>query len=562
MSKSRAELLIQRYETLLVKQSNWRSVWQELADYIMPTRKNIVTVRSSGTKQTEKLFDSTAPDSAFKLAAFIAGSLTNMAIRWFSLKLRVEELNEDKEVSVWLDQCADEIYLSLRQSNFNTESQETYADLATFGTACILVDEKEAYGPKFPGYLFRSEAIGSYVISESCEGLVDTVFRKIQMTIGAAVQKWGLDKLSEPTQEKYKKNPDENIDIIHAVMPRETAPGRMKKNMPVASYYIERERKFLIDEGGYEEMPFMVVRWSKTSGEEYGRGPGHIALPDIKTLNKADELTLRGWGKIIEPPLLAREDGVLGRVRTAPSSINIVRDKDALTPLEQGGKWDVNAALTQDRRASIKRYFFADQLQLPDKTIITATEVDRRIELMQQVLGPTVGRLEYEYLNPLLARCFKMKFRARELPPTPQKLIDYAKQHGLEIDVEYEGPLARSQRGAEVKAFNGLLQGCMAVVQANPNSHIMDKLDDDAAFDFLLKSTGASKLLLRAKEDVATLRDQRQQMVNAQESANAANVNADSTQKLAAANSDIQAAQQGPTSEYGDLTQAQTQPTA
>lgn len=148
-----------------------------------------------------------------------------------------------------------------------------------------------------------------------------------------------------------------------------------------------------------------------------GGVPGHIALPDIMTLNKADELTLRGWGKMIDPPLKVRDDGVVGRVSTKPSSLITVRDMDALQPLEQGGKWDVNAALTQDRRASIRRMFYADQLH-PDKTIITATEVERRIELAQQILGPTMGRLEYEYLNPLISRCFKMLMRSGDASRT------------------------------------------------------------------------------------------------------------------------------------------------
>ncbi len=551
MAQSRGEKLIAQYERLRDKQAVWRSTWQDLADYILPKRKNIVSKRTSGAKQTDKLFDSTAPDSAVKLAAFIAGSLTNMAIRWFSLKMRSELLNNDKDVSMWLDECAEMIYLALRQSNFNTESQELYTDLSVFGTGCLLIEERPHNGVGFGGYLFRTEAIGSYVISENAEGLVDTVFRKLELPVIAAARRWGKENLSEGSQKKLEKNPYDAIEIIHAVMPRDVAPGRLKKNKPFASYYIEHEKKNIIDEGGYDENPFICVRWSKTSGEEYGRGPGHIALPDIQTLNKADELTLRGWGKIIEPPLKAREDGVIGRVRTQPSSINIVRDMDALQPLEQGGKWDVNAALTEDRRNSIRRYFYADQLQLPDKTIITATEVERRIELMQQVLGPTVGRLEYEYLNPLISRCFKMLMRAGMLPPVPDSLAQMAQQAKVEIDVEYEGPLARSQRGGEISALNKLLGSIAPIVQLNPRSRIMDNLDEDAVFRFLVKVTGSPKSYLRSEEEVADQREQDAQAVQNQEAQNTANLAADSTHKLAQANKALSESQQEPTSEYG-----------
>jgi len=558
---SRAEKLVKRFETLKAAQSNWRTVWQELADYILPTRKNIVSQRSPGIKQTEKLFDSTAPDSAVKLAAFIAGSLTNMAILWFSLKMRSEELNQDKDVSAWLDACADEIYLALRQSNFNTESQEVYTDLGVFGTACMLIDEKPADGVGFGGYLFRAEAIGSYVIAENAEGLADTVFRTLHMPVGAAAKRWGAENLNENTQKILAKNPDQSLEILHCVTPRHTSPGKLKMNKPWASFYLELERKHMLDEGGYDELPFVVPRWSKTAGEEYGRGPGHIALPDIKTLNKADELTLRGWGKIIEPPLKAREDGVIGRVRTTPSSINIVRDMDALEPLEQGGKWDVNAALTQDRRSSIRRYFYADQLQLPDKTIITATEVERRIELMQQILGPTVGRLEYEFLNPLVSRCFKMLLRRGELPPIPATVQQYAQQNKVSIDVEYEGPLARSQRGNEITAFQKFMQAASMIVQVKPTTQMLDKLDDDAVADWLAKVTGLSKTLLLSNEGVAGIREQRAQAMQQQNALATAQSAADSTNKLASAEATLQSAQseQGASTPYGDLSQGQAQ---
>lgn len=547
---SRAEQLVKRYDTLKDRDGVARGVWQELADYIMPTRRNITAKRTPGSKQTDKLFDSTAPNSAINLAAFIGGSITNMAIQWFSLKLHVEELNQDKDIASWLEECASIIYLSLRQSNFDTESQELYIDLSVFGMGALLVDEK-ANG----GYQFRSEAIGTYVVAEDADGLVDTIFRRVEMSISAAAKKWGVEKLSTKSQEKLKKNPDEMLEIIHAVIPRHSTPGKLKGNKPYGSYYFEYEHKHLIDEGGYDEMPFMVPRWSKTSGEVTGRGPGHIALPDIKTLNKADELTLRGWAKIIAPPLKAREDGVVGRVRTQPEAITIVRDMDALNPMEQGGKWDVNAALTTDRRASIRRYFFADQLQLPDKTIITATEVDRRIELAQQILGPTVGRLAYEYLNPLISRLFKIKLRRKEFPQIPAPLAQYAQEKGLEIDVQYEGPLSRAQRGNELAAFQKAVQTAGLVLQANPNSRIMDRLDEDKAFDKIVEWTGTTKAIVRSDKDTQEIRATAAQAVQQAQTQESLNTAADTTQKLAGASASMSEGQPG-ASPYGEEVQS------
>ncbi len=556
---TKGEQIVKRFARLKEVWMPWAPELQDLADYILPKRTNILHRRTAGTKQTEKLFDSTAPDSAIKLAAFIAGSLTNMAIRWFSLKMRSNELNENKEVSVWLEQCAEALFLALRQSNFNTESQEFYLDLDVFGTGALLVEEKESDHPGFGGFLFRAEAIGSYFISEDAEGMVNTIMRVLQLPVAEVAAKWGKENLSESSQKLLAKDPDKMIEVLHAVMPRHTAPGKLKGNKPFASYYIELEKKNILSAGGYDEFPFTVTRWSKSSGEVYGRGPGHIALPDIKTLNKADELTLRGWGKIIDPPLKVRDDGVVGRVSTKPSSLITVRDMDALNPLEQGGKWDVNAALTQDRRASIRRMFYADQLQLPDKTIITATEVERRIELAQQILGPTMGRLEYEFLNPLISRCFKMLMRGGMLPPAPPEVMEYAKKHNVEIDVEYEGPLARAQRGGELQAINRLMTMVAPLLQLNPNSQILDNLDEDELWKLGVKVTGTSKALSREDKDRDALREDRRAQM--QEATNREGMVAAGQTAKSLADTEATIAQSQPqaTSPYGDLSQTPQQ---
>jgi hypothetical protein len=45
--------------------------------------------------------------------------------------------------------------------------------------------------------------------------------------------------------------------------------------MPVASIYIERKTKHVLQNGGFEEFPYAVPRWYKVAGEKYGRSPGH-----------------------------------------------------------------------------------------------------------------------------------------------------------------------------------------------------------------------------------------------------------------------------------------------
>ena len=44
----------------------------------------------------------------------------------------------------WLEDCATRMHKALRQSNFTTAAHEMYDELVGFGTASILVEEKDA----------------------------------------------------------------------------------------------------------------------------------------------------------------------------------------------------------------------------------------------------------------------------------------------------------------------------------------------------------------------------------------------------------------------------------
>ena len=132
---------------------------------------------------------------------------------------------------------------------------------------------------------------------------------------------------------------------------------------------------------------------------------------------------------------------------------------------------------------------------------MTATEVQVRYELMQRLLGPTLGRFQSEFLNPLIERTFGIMFRAGALMPEPEII------KGSKIDVEYVGPLARSQRMEEAVAIERLYSLAMNVVQIDPS--IMDNIDHDEAIRMRAKLLGVPKTVLRGSEEVDEMREQR-----------------------------------------------------
>jgi hypothetical protein len=485
--------LVKRYDRLKERRSTVDVRWQELAEFILPHKSVITITRFEGEEMTEKVLDSTAIHANELLASSIQSSL--MSDRWFQLGLR-GATDLTKGIVDWLEQVTEAMYQAQKQSNFNAEMGELCLDIGAFGTGVIFIDERQRDGEGFGGFRHQTIAPGSYVLAENAEGRVDTLFRCFKMSARQMEQEFQGLPLPEPVMNALPERPDQEFEVIHACYPR--AEGEYNralkdaKNKPWASCYIDKRTKTLLRESGYDEFPYCAPRWSKTSGEVYGRGPGHTAMPDIRVLARVKQLTLSSASKAIDPPGLVNSDAVFGELELRSGSQNPVEGdpRQAWTPMESGAKFDVSNLLIADLRASIQHIYFWEQLQLQGERVMTATEVERRVELMRRVLAPVLGRFESELLNPLLSRQFGLMLRAGALPPMPEELANQ------DLDIEYKGPLARSQKTARLAAMDEIFAKLQQLATWAPDAAMraLDNFDLDS--------------LLRDQADIAGMRSE------------------------------------------------------
>jgi len=491
MAKWDAQAIIKKYERLYNRDANWRSLWQDVADYIIPKRSNILTKNTTGTKQTTKLYDSTAIHANELLAASMKQAITPANLQWFSLRIRNDELMQDTEVMEWLEDCARKIFLGFHQSNFDSEAHELDLDLGGFGMGAMYSEETVP----FNGFRFHTISIGDYCIEENTDEVVDTLIRKIQITARAAFQRWGKNA-GEKIIKSMDKNPEQYFNFLHMVTPlNETL---------YQGYYVGLEGKTMPERPRiYREFPYLVPRWGKTSGEENGRGPGFVAMPDVKTLNKAVELELKALAKMINPPIKVSDNGVIGVPKMQPGGITTVRPNAVFEAMQFRVDFNTTQVKADDLKKSIRQVFYSDQLQLQEGPQMTAAESYIRYELMQRILGPTLGREEREFLNPLIRRQFGIMFRAGLFKPMPDQLFG----HENEIDIEYEGTMAKAQRSQEVNALTDVLQILGMVAQMSPE--VFDWIDLDAMVHWLTDVRGVPKKLLKDIDTVAEIRKQR-----------------------------------------------------
>jgi len=448
------ERLKKRYDSLMAdtERANWTSHCEELANVIIPKKQGFVGDVTPGTKRAERLLNSTGVWANEMLAAGLHGFATNPSAKWFSLTMADPRMTEMPHVKQYLHDVEEIMWAKMYApgTNLITALHETYLDLGAFGMAGLYTD----YNEKDGHISFEARPMSSLVVAESNRGIIDTVFRCFTWTVRQVVQEWGLDKVSEDVQKKHQEQKyDDKIKIIHAIYPRVEYNAKYGddavQNMPIASCYFEHQAKHKLEEGGYPESPYSIARWSRVSGEVYGRGPGMTALADLKMLQAKEMTIIKAGQKAVDPPNFIRHDGFINPLRLLPGGVNKIRGnpKDVIMPMPFAGNLPYAVEDIKALETRIMNTFHVDQLQFVNDAKMTATEVMQRTQERMRLLGPMLGRLESELLGPLVSRVYGLLDRLGMLPEPPQDLLDQ------EFTVQYVSPIAQAQRAVEIDTW-------------------------------------------------------------------------------------------------------------
>jgi hypothetical protein len=326
-------------------------------------------------------------------------------------------------------------------------------------------------------------------------------------------------------------------EIVFCVFPRPEIMKKKKITYPCAPekrpygfvWWRDDTGEQLGDEGGYYECPIFKGIWSKTAGSKWGHGPGNIALPTVKYVNAWKELMRAAGEKVIDPSLITNDRNVLSDVDLKAGGLTMVRDVDKIKPLESGAKFDVAEGMLEKDQKQIRGIFHTDELELKDSPAMTATEAQIRYEWMNRLLGKTLTFVQEYLLGPIIMGIVAMRIRVGSCPPMPKKLKDAG---GL-LNIEYQGPLARSQRTDEVAAIERLASFIAGLAQFYPE--IRAALDPLQAVKIVAKRLGVPADVMPPD---AVLKKKMQEIIDSIQQAQAADTNqknADANQKQATA---------------------------
>lgn len=533
MNKEIASELVQQAERLFrnTERGNATTMWDLISEFMSNNQSGIYVGQDSpGAKKTTRVFDSTAMQVSSDLASAIHSVMTNPATPWMSLRFSEDDLNDTPDAIEWLQDTEHKLLSAINNSNFTNEVSKGYRSFVTIGNMALLQDVDLISGVRF-----RAIHLSELAFAENARGIVDVVYRKFPLTAKQAYEQFG-DKLSEAILETYEKEPEREYKFLQCIYPnndyKKDNPYKTKlpKDRPFISKYIDLCDNSVVKIDGYYEFPIHVVRWETMPGEVYGRGPGHIALPDVRTLNRVKQLGLQAISKAINPPIFATQRAIFGQLDLTPNQINIVRELDGIKEFRTVANFDVTQFAVADLQKSINSIFFIDKLLLPPRTEtgeMTAYEVAQRVEQMQRVLGPQIARLNSELLDPIIKRQFSIMMRAKQFKEMP----DILTKKSSSLQINYINPLARSQRISEVTNIQSWLQDLMALAQVKPE--VLDFVDQDAIARLTGKIRGVPEIVIRNQDAVDQIRSDRAKQMQAQQALETGNKMADIQAKTA-----------------------------
>ena len=135
---------------------------------------------------------------------------------------------------------------------------------------------------------------------------------------------------------------------------------------------------------------------------------------------------------------------------------------------------------------------------------MTATEVMQRTEEKMRLLGPVLGRLQSELLQPLITRSFNLLLKMASFPTT-RKLGDQ------DVEIEYVSPLAKAQKTQELSS---VMRGIEIFGSLQNVAPVFDYLDVDGLVDHIKDVLGLPAKVMRSKAQVQEIQQKNSNATN------------------------------------------------
>lgn len=172
-----------------------------------------------------------------------------------------------------------------------------------------------------------------------------------------------------------------------------------------------------------DETPWMALRWTKVSGQDYGRGLVEEYIGDIRALDGLSRAILEGSAAAARGLILVNPNGVITErsIQDAPNWAVRAGTKEDVSVLQLEKYADFRVALENIDRIErrLSRAFLLTSSISRDAERVTAEEIRLMASELEDTLGGVYSVLAQEFQLPLVKRKLVQMRRSGKLPPLP-----------------------------------------------------------------------------------------------------------------------------------------------
>lgn len=505
----------------------WTSIWQACIDNFNPRQ---ITVFDQYTQPGQFKLQPKSKVGVLANKVFGAGLFAYVCPNdreWAGYQEARPWLSDREDIKGFWQECTNLFRTHLSNSNFQDIGIQTMEGLGDIGTQIGMLERG-----KKTLFNFRIFPAGTTWIDVDSEGYVDKVYREFKLTPIAARDMWPKADLG-PTVTKALEDPNpskqtERFTFYHVCKPRlgRDKKRRDKQNMPFASYYIAEQDKHVIEEGGYTSFPYFAVRTRVQAPEIYGRSIGMDVLDEIEILNTM-RTTKRKMAEISVNPDLIKKASMPYKVRRGGGRVTLADDiHNDVKEWETRSNFNIAQASIEDEADTVRRFFHNDLFELLSSrdTQMTAYEVGQRIREKLETISPVVGRIQNEFLQPILRRALDIMNNEGMLPEPP------ADVEPLQYKVIFSNRVSIAQQSID---NDSIMQGMeMVGMMAQFDPTVLDRVKSDEALKDALENINFPMTAVASDEEVAEMRQARAQQATVAQASETANMGADTLNKL------------------------------
>lgn len=441
--------LIARSKRAWERLNKWDALLEEAYSYAMPHR-NVFSGRGEsgeGQLKMERVVDSTAMIATARAAGRIQRDLMPPFERSFVLEPGPAWPKETRdEYAKKLEMVTDLVHTVLSHSNFATASHESYLDLLS-GRCNMMILRGTKEAP------INCVAIPrAYVaIEEGAFGAIGAIFRRPKLRVDLLEAEYPGIKLPAnfPKQEAGKEAP--TVSLHEATY--QNGKGKWITKLLWEGDSTQGNAEIWKQEHR-RTSPWVVARYMKVAGEVDGRGPLLMALPDMRTLNKGEEMLLMQAALAMSGVYTTTDDDVvnLDTVTIGPGVfLKVERNLGAaqgpsIMPLQTGRDFDLTQLVFEPLRANVKKILIDNDLPPETGAVRSPTEYIARQKEFFQDSGAAYGRLQTEWVIPIVQRVLDI------LADPAIGLIQAITVDQLLTKVQVTSPLASAQKLNDAKA--------------------------------------------------------------------------------------------------------------